>query len=179
MQLTVNHLFVTPIWKAPTPLPEGAYEWALRYKENNESCKKSNVGGYQSSSKTFDKLPLVYAKHITDICMTLLKVDFVLNDWWLNVNEKGNFNTQHTHPKADLSGIWYITDNNNSLAFVDPLSHSRYALNGVFNNRGDCVSFNSKAGEILIFPSDVPHFVEPHELDTKRISVSFNMSLIH
>ena len=99
----------------------------------------------------------------------------------MNVNEKGDFNFQHTHPKSDLSGIWYLTDNNNSLVFIDPLQHSRSNLYLAFPELdiGEGVYVNAKAGEVLIFPSDLPHYVEPHSLDTTRVSVSFNMHLIN
>ena len=101
-------------------------------------------------------------------------------NWWLNVNEKGDFNFRHTHPKCDLSGIWYITDNNNTLVFEDPMQHTRSNLYMAFPELdiGEGVYVNAKAGEILIFPADLPHYVEPHPLDTQRVSVSFNMHLI-
>ena len=61
------------------------------------------------------------------------------------------------------------------------MQHSRSNLYLAFPDLdiGEGVFVNAKAGEILIFPSDLPHFVEPHPLDTKRVSVSFNMHLIN
>ena len=38
------------------------------------------------------------------------------------------------------------------------------------------IQMDCKAGSLLIFPADVPHRVEEHVLDTKRISVSFNIN---
>ena len=34
---------------------------------------------------------------------------------------------------------------------------------------------NCGAGDLLVFPSDVPHRVEEHTLDTPRISVGINL----
>ena len=173
-----SNLFSTPIWRAPSKLPEGAFEWALKYKESNRSSIRSARGGYQSSPKSFDDLPSVYAHHIFDTLKVILKgVGFELGGWWLNVNQKGDFNMKHTHPNHDLSGIWYITDNNNTLVFTDPLTHSRDALYNSFNDMREGLLIDAKAGEIILFPSDVPHHVEPHPYDTTRISVSFNMVL--
>ena len=170
--------FGSPIWRAYTPLPRGAFEWAMDYKEDNDNKQRSNRGGYQSVAQTFEYLPLPFINNIRESFPFMKKVRMA--NWWLNVNEKGDFNFRHTHPKCDLSGIWYITDNNNTLVFEDPMQHSRSNLYLAFSELdiGEGVFVNAKAGEILIFPSDLPHYVEPHPLDTQRVSVSFNMHLI-
>ena len=169
--------FGSPIWRAYTPLPRGAYEWAMDYKEENESEPRSSRGGYQSVPQRSDFLPYLFRDHILRSFPFRDRME--MGWWWLNVNEKSNFNMQHTHPGCDLSGIWYLTDNNNSLVFIDPLQHSRSNLYLAFPELdiGEGVYVNAKAGEIIIFPSDLPHFVEPHSLDTKRVSVSFNIDL--
>ena len=170
--------FGSPIWRAYTPLPRGAFEWAMDYKEDNDNKQRSNRGGYQSVAQSFDYLPFPFINNIRESFPFMKKVRMA--NWWLNVNEKGDFNFRHTHPKCDLSGIWYISDNNNTLVFEDPMQHSRSNLYMKFPELdiGECVYVNAKAGEILIFPSDLPHYVEPHLLDTQRVSVSFNMHLI-
>ena len=171
--------FGSPIWRAYAPLPSGAHEWALDYKEDNESKNRSNRGGYQSVAQTFDYLPFPFIDNIKRSFSFFKNAEMA--NWWLNVNEKGDFNMLHTHPKCDLSGIWFITDNNNSTVFIDPLQHSRSNLYMLFPELdiGEGVYVNAKAGEIVIFPSDLPHYVEPHILDTPRISVAFNMHLKH
>jgi|TARA_B100001175_G_C19282804_1_gene529657 uncharacterized protein (TIGR02466 family) len=177
--IETKQVFSTPIWRAYNELPRGAYEWALEYQEENESKLRSNRGGYQSVTQTSDFLPYIFRDHIINSFPFKDKIE--MDSWWLNINQKGNFNMQHTHPRCDLAGIWYLTDNNNTLVFSDPLQHTRHTLYKAFPEVGMCegVFVNAKAGEILIFPSDLPHFVEPHPLDTPRVSVSFNMHLIN
>ena len=169
--------FGSPIWRAYTPLPRGAFEWAMDYKEDNDNKQRSNRGGYQSVAQSFDYLPFPFINNIRESFPFMKNVRMA--NWWLNVNEKGDFNFRHTHPKCDLSGIWYITDNNNTLGFEDPMIHTRPCLYKSFPELDleESVYVNAKAGEIIIFPSDIPHFVEPHPLDTKRVSVSFNINL--
>ena len=100
-------------------------------------------------------------------------------DWWLNINEKGDYNIMHTHPGSHFSCIWYITNNEGSLVLSSPLTHTRVALlvSGFPINLEEVV--NCSAGTLLVFPSDIPHYVEEHKLDTPRISVSFNMVIKH
>ena len=52
--------FGSPIWRAYTPLPRGAFEWAMDYKEDNNNKQRSNRGGYQSVAQTFEYLPFPY-----------------------------------------------------------------------------------------------------------------------
>ena len=175
--------FGSPIWRAEAELPQNAYEWAIEYKEDNPVTKpqvRSSRGGYQSLPRTFDYLPPLYKQHIEEICDVLLGgKKFVLGNWWLNINQKGDFNMRHTHPMSDLSGIWYLTENHNTLTFEDPMSHSRYPLYKNFPELTSAGVFvNAQAGEIYLFPADLPHYVNPHPKDSLRISVSFNMNLI-
>ena len=93
----------------------------------------------------------------------------------MNINEKGNYNGKHVHPLADLSGVWYITDNEGLLIFEDPLVFSRAEITRRIFGSTTLQQVKAKAGQLLLFPSDLPHFVEEHILDTPRISVSFNL----
>ena len=178
MQLPI--LFSTPLWVYPEPLPQGVYEWGLEYqKENPNSNKLSNRGGYQSVQRSWEEFE--YKNHIDQILSAGLpsSEEFWVTGWWLNINGKGDYNLPHTHPGSDLSGIWYITDNEGLLYFQDPLQYSRQILyNNMFSKWGEFSSknMNCSAGTLLIFPSDTPHRVEEHILDTPRISVSFNLS---
>ena len=167
-------IFGTPVWNIKKELPEGAYKWALEYKKNNPSdVSKSNIGGYHSlPSQNFSEIP--YLSHIQDALHMLPKFKF--DNWWINVQKKGDLNLMHTHPMVDLSVIWYITENHGTLYFESPFSHQRRKLNLALNT-GDCVKFNSNAGDFIIFPSDLYHGVDTHEFKSPRISLSMNLIL--
>ena len=172
-------LFSTPIWHVRGDVPSGALEWALEYEKEHphEYGAKSNRGGYQSLSlsNTEDFPYIEEMGNRLKNCMPKCRI----TNWWLNVNRKGDYNVKHNHPTSNFAIIWYFTDNNNSLKLEDPLSMSRQVFHDTFNTRAlwdyeVVYSWDCTAGEILVFPSDVPHWVESHELDTPRVSVSFN-----
>ena len=171
-------LFATPIWKFSEPVPEGAYEWALDYKKANASVVISNRGGYQSKQNSnLNAFP--YKNHIRSMLGQFTPFnEFKVEGWWLNINEKGDYNLPHTHPGTDLAAVWYITNNERLLYFQDPLIMNRsnlYAnIFAQFNEKAN-KAFECKAGDLIVFPSDVPHSVEQHKLDKPRISIAFNM----
>ena len=162
--------FGTPIWYIEKDLPEGAYDWALDIEKNIEGVQKTNRGGYHSSPIHMDTIQ--YYRHIQEMMCFL--PSFHYSQMWVNINRKGHYNIKHTHPTSDMACIWYITDNMHKLNLEDPTYFSRalsYNKFGMSNYK----SINAKAGSLVLFPSDVAHWVEPHEEDTPRISVSFNI----
>ena len=166
-------LFTTPLWYVERDLPEGAYEWALDIEKNVEGREVSNKGGaYQSQELEFEKIP--YFKLIQE--MTAFLPSFHFGNPWLNINRKGHYNIKHTHPSSDLAAVWYITDNMDKLFFEDPCYHARSLL--LEKSGGDEIkSLDIKAGTLIMFPSDVSHWVEMNETDSPRISLSFNINL--
>ena len=168
-----NILYSTPFWHFGAPIPPRAYEWAFWYKEQYECVRVSNKGGYQSPSRPWEEFE--FKDHIASMLKFKECENFKITNWWLNINEKGNYNVKHVHPQSDLSGVWYITDNEGLINFEDPQIMTRINVNRKL--LGTNLSYNMKCleGDLLIFPSDMQHHVEPHTLDTPRISVSFNM----
>ena len=175
--MSLHSIFKTPVWEFEKKLPEGVYEWALDFKSNNSESINSNRGGYQSISQHPKDFP--YQKHISSMLPRNTFSNTKVDSWWLNVNEKGDYNVVHTHPESHFACIWYITNNEGSLILSNPLMHTRVALHlsGFPVNVKEVV--NCSAGTLLVFPSDIPHCVEEHHLDTPRISVSFNLRITH
>ncbi len=170
-----NIIYATPFWHLGAPLPPNAYEWALWYKEQHECVRIFNKGGYQSPSRPWEEFE--FKDHIASILKFKECENFYITNWWLNINEKGHSNNKHVHSGSDLSAVWYITDNEGLLIFEDPLVFSRAEITRRIFGSTTLQQVKAKAGQLLLFPSDLPHQVEDHILDTPRISVSFNITL--
>ena len=175
--------FATPLWKVENNLSTEQLtelqEWALQHEKDNESLRVSNKGGYHGPfSNKFDQIPAL--KLVLEQLEFLPR--FAMKEWWVNINRKGNFNNAHIHAGYDLSLIWYLTDNNHSLRLEHPLAYSRDSFERAFGDDpfyNTWATFDCKAGDIIIFPSDIMHSVAPHELDTPRISIAMNISFLH
>ncbi|EGD76895.1 hypothetical protein PTSG_08240 [Salpingoeca rosetta] len=96
-----------------------------------------------------------------------------LHSAWAGVNGRGHFNAPHNHPDATLSGVVYLRTGHASpaattrITFIKPNCHS--------SNSSRChVSADVEAGDVLVFPSWLDHFVPPHTGAEPRMMVAFN-----
>ena len=90
-----------------------------------------------------------------------------LSDIWYTYYERGNCHHPHVHPRSTFSAIYlYHLEENNKTVFFGNGSNQPYQ---------DFMHSTSyaKEGEIIIFPSELYHYVEPSITD--RITISYNV----
>jgi uncharacterized protein (TIGR02466 family) len=167
------------------------YTYSLKEKSNG--VKKSNCVGWQS--EPFEEQPAELDKLSTEI---ITQIDIVKNsilpapnassasisNMWFNINPFGAFNRPHIHPNASFSGVYYVStpDPISNIAFQHPGTHVQYhfmpdAING-FNEFTSAVwRYGPVAGDLLIFPAYLSHFVESNMSPNDRISIAFNVTL--
>lgn len=83
--------------------------------------------------------------------------------FWINFSDSGNCNPKHNHSGV-LSGIIYFKNDK-----------------GVPTNffcDDNVVQYCGKLGDILVFPSNIPHEVEKIDFIGERITLSFNLEII-
>ena len=110
---------------------------------------------------------------------------------WANINRLGDYHNLHNHPHSYLSGTYYVsvpsTENlqAGNRADIDPGAISFYDPRGQANMtaiKGDGQidpehRVQPKAGQILMWPSFLHHFVHPNLTTDLRVSISFNVIL--
>ena len=103
--------------------------------------------------------------------------DLVITQSWLNRNGLGEHHHDHTHPNSIISGVWYpqISKELPPIQFrseqVRQISLKIEKFNA-FNSTTFMLPMN--AGELIIFPSSLPHSVPKNINKEERISLSFN-----
>jgi uncharacterized protein (TIGR02466 family) len=104
-------------------------------------------------------------------------VELYVTQSWLNFTEKNGYHPRHKHPNSFISGVLYIkadkTKDNITFTrnvYRQLMIHSEDldALNA------DSFDLNIESGTIVMFPSDLSHFVKPTQSDGTRISLAFN-----
>ena len=99
---------------------------------------------------------------------------------WLNKNKPSESHHPHIHRNSYLSGVFYIrclpNDHINLVNCIKGSYHNmEFSQEKVteWNSNGAIVSV--KKGDLILFPSWVPHHVDINETkETERISLSFN-----
>ena len=179
-------LWHTQIWEfmrsqTRVTFNEDFTSWILGVKEKEKSVRKSNRGGWQSELYKPDNemfKPLI--NEIKEFCLHLplnIKKTYV-EQLWVNVNTKGDWNAIHQHGSYHLSGTYYVKvpEDSGRIVFRDPRPG---AIGNVFHvnrfDKGEFKRLSLMEGLLAIWPSYLDHFVEPSQTDEERISISFDI----
>lgn len=102
---------------------------------------------------------------------------------WANVNPQHAYNQIHTHDRFDLSGVYYVKVPERSrrdsgvIQFLNP-SYRGGPYSDLFNAMNpQNFTMRPKPGQLIVFPSAMPHWVTPNEEGEERISLAFNLRL--
>lgn len=168
-------------------LAEGA-----RLRSRSEGVEKSNRGGWHSEGNLFDsdvdciaRLRVIAEHSVMEATRQIgAKSDpseFKLKLFaWMNANPPGGFNAPHTHPGAHWSGVYYVSQpeveagTSGMIEFLDPrtdLPNWRLLNASAFRAK---TKIRPEAGELILFPSYLVHWVYPNETHEERVSIAFN-----
>ncbi|MDU8928557.1 TIGR02466 family protein [Alisedimentitalea sp. MJ-SS2] len=157
-----------------------------------DGVSKSNRLGWHSSGNLFDRNadPIVELRVAAEMAILAAtrrittKVDPETLKMklfgWMNVNPQGGYNVPHTHPGAHWSGVYYVSQpeidegNSGMIEFLAPrtdLSHWAILKASAFSLKK---RIRPAAGEIVVFPSYLLHWVYPNEADADRVTIAFN-----
>lgn len=201
MEIKKFYIFPKPFWNSLLEVNIGNLQKeCYEIRKNIPSQKKSNSGqnSYHSPNLiNFQNPPeiLKLMKQITKCIQTIhqqsRRENVRLVDFWININGKGGSNVPHTHPGAKYSGVFYIkvpqVMKGGNLLFIKDYNERflQSEENMGFFKEGykflpnDLPKIPVKPVEklLIVFPSWLPHSVEPNDTDEERISLSFNYIL--
>ena len=159
----------------------------LRLSQTEPGNTVSNRNGWQSDitlwqnevfKPILEKSSTIVQSIISDISSN--SPEFVIRSLWGNINPKGGFNFTHVHPTGWMSAVYYVAlpQGCPGVTFEDPrpsrlmdFQHS-CLVNNLYHNH------QPQVGQLVLFPSWLPHFVNPNPTDENRISISFNVELL-
>ena len=97
---------------------------------------------------------------------------------WANICKNSEGLHPHCHPNSWISGIYYVTNNPSPTVFLNPLNP--LTKQGILV-QSSTPEFEPKqwggnfsAGDMILFPSWLHHYVIPQE-NYKRVTISFNV----
>ena len=152
----------------------------------------SNKGGWQSNDYSYSDLKNTPLEFLLQVIMKELhgcmgELDSTLplefESIWININKKEDSNSVHTHSGV-LSGSFYVTvpDPAANIFFTREYDLHQWFYGSIgSHNRTEAPSPRTYIKPIdkllLVFPSWMPHGVQPNPSDENRISISFNTQL--
>lgn len=185
-------IYSVPLWQSEYPEFEDHKKKFLNvlktYKKENSTVQKSNIAGYQSPD-TIQSIEELYPL-FEYICqmgfrasrdLDFIDCDIALTSAWLNINDSRQcMNSDHVHGDV-FTGVFYLQAPNDSGKLV--LRNT--AINRMWKGcsltlkknelTGETIKIEPVEGDILLFPSYIPHSVETNNHDEERISISFNL----
>ena len=163
------------------------------YEEDTKGVKKSNKGGWHSKNFSLSeqnsiqtKFAIKVQKYILDCFQNMgWKIqgkNIRITEMWAIINKKENFNVIHTHPNCYLSSAYYVKASKNCGAFIveNPNAAKRYSYPEIANKNqfnAETAGIEIEEGDLLLFPSYLPHKVSKNDSDDDRIVISFNVDI--
>lgn len=103
--------------------------------------------------------------------------ELVITQSWVNISPFGKSHNRHSHPNSIISGVWYIEISETS----PPIRFHNSIVREINLDTTETNEFNGityalvpKKSDVIFFPSNLHHDVPKNEVDSLRISLSFN-----
>lgn len=104
-------------------------------------------------------------------------LEFYITQSWLNYTRPGEHHHRHIHTNSLVSGVFYVSARKES----DRLWFFRSSAAQIKISQGQTNWYNADAwffsvgtGDLVLFPSHIPHEVAKLEGDETRVSLAFN-----
>ena len=196
---TTGHLtmaFASPILRIPVPdadrLNATLIKEAYDLKARSPGIRRSNRQGWHSDSDLMSRTEpglselARFIKKAINTATKSISPQFAFEEYrllaegWININPQHGYNVPHSHSGFMWSGCYYVTipeavdGPSGSIEFLSPL-----IVPGEYSELKaacykDRVTMRPNAGDVLLFPSYLTHWVFPNEADADRITIAFN-----
>ena len=203
MQISSTALWSTNILQTKIPFSEEFLNHLSQFiislsKDDKNKVHASNVGGWHSNydlaqnqneynlhahNKVNEIITWLYSQNDTKYFETH---KLVMNSW-ANINFEGTFQSYHNHAEWALSAVLYVrvpenvaNERNGSISFQDfscrSMNPNFAELKHVLGEKERRIKV--QASDLIIFPSHLPHAVNPTYVKEPRITIAFNFRTI-
>ena len=184
-----HNLFPTPLWQIQIKGVDNdaIKEYCYHLKDNTEGVTISNRGGWHSKEiiqplpDALTELFTNFEGFVNDYCAQITGLNnLMLGNFWVNINQKYDYNRSHDHQSSILSGVYYVDCEGDDVGnFVAERDDSAEFFLGTYKNvsgfTGTSFSITPLTGFAFLMPSWVLHSVEQNLTDRDRISIAFNL----
>jgi len=193
---SAEELFPTPLLRFEVADAERLNQTLLdeiaRRQAAEGGVKQSNRNGWHSQRDFFDRTEPAHAEAAQLFLRILAQASKafapgtsfkdveMFAEGWVNVNPRGGYNAPHDHSGSFWSGVYYVRmpeqdeGQGGLIEFLSP--HKMLPNQGVIYApiTAPKVSIRPLAGQVLIFPASLVHWVHPNHSDEERVTIAFN-----
>lgn len=194
-QSHVHGLFPTPVMKIDFDIPQIEKEFLMNLEMIASENPQQEIYNHLFSKDTYVlNCPQLLAlrkqieNHINDFAGHVLghRQPCIVTQSWVNQNKPGKAAHMHSHPNSIISGVLYIQvpTESGTIRFHKhmPNPTSNWTVYPETDNdlvaksfyAWDWVDITTCSNELLLFPSYLPHSVNPNDSHSDRWSLAFN-----
>jgi uncharacterized protein (TIGR02466 family) len=179
----IENLYPTPIgfFKYEDGLTEAQTTFMVEQEQRPNDGNTSSVDRYLLKQKKLANLTTYIEKCVHEYLMATIcpknDVRLRITQSWLNWTKPGQFHHKHAHPNSLISGCFYVNANKET----DKIFFYKDGYHRIKFPPVEWNSYNSESwwypvgtGDIVLFPSELTHMVQPVGGEDTRISLAFN-----
>ncbi len=142
-----------------------------KYSKNTFILNESEMKGINKFCD--DALQTYFKNIINPITNTSIKI----TQSWLNYTKTNGFHHEHDHPNSMISGVLYLSAQKD----IDVISFRRSDYKQIQIFYKEANDYNTaqtdiriESGDLVLFPSNISHYVPQTKSTNTRISLAFN-----
>ena len=185
--MTINNIFSVPVFSTFLNVDLNKLQ-NMVYEEENKDKEGQTLSntGYQTKDQDLKKYKFLLDQ-IQPHALNFFKefnynAELFLINFWFNINRHKDMNKLHAHPRAHISGVFYIKtpEESGNIVFENPNWNidsiwvdENIAQRNPYNHQ----SYFIKGAEnlLIMFPGYLRHYVDSNKSKQDRISMSFNL----
>jgi uncharacterized protein (TIGR02466 family) len=174
------------------PIPIGRYELgrdvsvkelsfiknqSVRSNEGNKTSTCSSLLENKELTLIRDFIETKISEYFTEVYKPKHLVNLKITQSWANYTTPGEFHHKHRHPNSFISGVFYMQSDplKDRIYFYKDTYQQLFIPSAEFNEwNSESWWYDTKPGDLIIFPSSLSHLVDNVTSQHTRISLSFN-----
>lgn len=179
----INNLFPTPVgfFKFEQGLTKKQFNFLNNQKQRPNIGNTSSEDTYILKQKSLLNLTVFIEESLNEYIIATYNpknnIHFRITQSWLNWTKPGQHHHKHSHPNSVISGCFYINANKET----DKIFFYKEEYKAIKITPNEWNPYNSESwwysvgtNDLIFFPSNLVHTVEPVGGEETRISLAFN-----
>ena len=148
--------------------------WLLN-QSGNLTSNNTNILNEQPFLKLKNEIEKRLNLYLIEVYGTSDNVSLRITQSWVNRNPMPTSHHKHNHSNSIVSGVYYVSDNPSPL-YLEKIANTPFRLSQSKSTEynKELVGIECVKNMLVLFPSDLQHYVKPNLSGEDRYSIAFN-----